>query len=71
MAAGVNNGQIEYEITDPNGNGLKLLDGINYHLNVTAPSDASQKGKTLNTNQQIILKDITLQLNGKIVVDAN
>ncbi len=71
VKAGVADGQIEYEITDVNGTGLKQLDGINYHLNVTAPSDASQKGKTLNKNQQIILKDITLQLNGKIVVDAN
>ena len=71
VKAGVADGQIEYEITDANGTGLKQLDGINYHLNVTAPSDASQKGKTLNKNQQILLKDITLQLNGKIVVDAN
>ena len=71
MAAGVNNGQIEYEITDPNGNGLKLLDGINYLLNVTAPSTADQKSKTLNKNQKILLKDIKLQLNGHVVVDAN
>ena len=71
VAAGVTAGLVEYEITDPNGNGLKLLDGINYHLNVTAPSDALQKGKTLNQNQKIILKDIKLQLNGHVVVDAN
>lgn len=71
VAAGVNNGQIEYEITDPNGNGLKQLDGINYLLNVTAPSTADQKSKTLNKNQKILLKDIKLQLNGHVVVDAN
>lgn len=71
VAAGVTAGQVEYEITDPNGNGLKQLDGINYHLNVTAPSDALQKGKTLNQNQKIILKDIKLQLNGHVVIDAN
>ena len=71
VAAGVNNGQIEYEITDPNGNGLKQLDGIHYILNATAPSTADQKSKTLNKNQKILLKDIKLQLNGHVVVDAN
>ena len=70
-AAGVTADQIEYEITDPNGNGLKQLDGINYILNVTAPSAADQKGKALNKNQKITLKDIKLQLNGHVVVDAN
>lgn len=70
-AAGVTANQIEYEITDPNGNGLKQLDGINYILNVTAPSAADQKGKALNKNQKITLKDIKLQLNGHVVVDAN
>ena len=71
VLAGVADGEIQYEITDTNGNGLKQLDGINYHLSVTAPSDATLKGKTLNKNQQIILNNIKLQLNGKVVVDAN
>ena len=71
VAAGVTTGQVEYEITDPNGNGLKQLDGINYILDVTAPSDAAQKGKSLNKNQKIILKDIKLHLNGHIIYDAN
>ena len=71
VLAGVVDGEIQYEIADTNGNGLKQLDGINYHLSVTAPSDATLKGKTLNKNQQIILNNIKLQLNGKVVVDAN
>ena len=71
VAAGVTTGQVEYEITDPNGNGLKQLDGINYILNVTAPVADAQKYKTLNKDQKIHLKDIKLQLNGHIVVDAN
>ncbi len=71
VLAGAVDGEIQYEIADTNGNGLKQLDGINYHLSVTAPSDATLKGKTLNKNQQIILNNIKLQLNGKVVVDAN
>lgn len=71
VAAGVTAGQVEYEITDPNGNGLKQLDGINYILNVTSPSADALKGKALNKNQKIILKDIKIQLNGHIVYDAN
>jgi hypothetical protein len=71
VLAGATDGEIQYEIVDANGNGLKQLDGINYHLSVTSPSDATLKGKTLNKNQQIILNNIKLQLNGKVVVDAN
>lgn len=71
VAAGSTAGKIEYEIIDANGNGLKELDGIDYHLTVTAPSDATLKGKTLNKKQKILLNDVKLQLNGIIVVDAN
>ena len=71
VAAGVTNGEIQYEITDNSGKGLKQLDGVNYILNVTAPSADAQKGKTLNKQQKILIKDIKLQLNGNIVVDAN
>jgi hypothetical protein len=71
VLAGATDGEIQYEIADTNGNGLKQLDGINYNLSVTAPSNATLKGKTLNKNQQIILNNIKLQLNGKVVVDAN
>ncbi len=71
VLAGATDGEIQYEISDTNGNGLKQLDGINYNMSVTAPSNATLKGKTLNKNQQIILNNIKLQLNGKVVVDAN
>jgi len=63
--------QIEYDIFDTNGKGLQQLDGINYDLNVIAPSDAAQKGKTLNKNQKILLKNVKLQLTGKVIHDAN
>lgn len=71
VAAGATDSGIEYEITDVNGNGLQQLDGIEYRLTVTAPSDADKKGQTLNKNQQILLKDIKLVLNGQVVYDAN
>ena len=68
IAAGTTLGEIQYEIS---GTGVKQLDGVDYRLKVTAPSDAAQKGKTLNKNHQIHLKDIKIQVNGKIVYDAN
>ena len=68
VAAGAAIGEIQYEIS---GTGVKQLDGVDYRLKVTAPSDAAQKGKTLNKNHQIHLKDIKIQVNGKIVYDAN
>jgi hypothetical protein len=71
VAAGTTTGEIQYEITDANGTGLKQLDGVDYRLKVTAPSDAAQRGKTLNKNHKIYLKDIKVQLNGKVVYDAN
>ena len=71
IAAGATAGEIQYEIKDDSGKALKQLDGVNYRLKVTAPSDATQKGKTLNKNQEIKIKDIKLQLNGKVVYDAN
>ena len=71
VAAGSTTSEIQYEITDANGTGLKQLDGVDYRLKVTAPSDAAQRGKTLNKNHKIYLKDIKVQLNGKVVYDAN
>lgn len=68
VAAGATIGEIQYEIS---GTGVKQLDGVDYRLKVTAPSDAAQKGKTLNKNHQIHLKDIKIQVNGKIIYDAN
>ena len=68
IAAGTTLGEIQYEIS---GKGVKQLDGVDYRLKVTAPSDAAQKGKTLNKNHQIHLKDIKIQVNGKIIYDAN
>ena len=71
IAAGATAGELQYEIYDASGKALKQLDGVDYRLKVTAPSDEAQKGKTLNKNQKIKIKDITVQLNGKVVYDAN
>lgn len=71
IAAGATSGEIQYEISDASGKALKQLDGVDYRLKVTAPSDAAQKGKTLNKNQEIKIKDIKMQLNGKVIYDAN
>ena len=71
IAAGATAGEIQYEISDASGKALKQLDGVDYRLKVTAPSDAAQKGKTLNKNQEIKIKDIKMQLNGKVIYDAN
>lgn len=71
IAAGATAGEIQYEISDASGKALKQLDGVDYRLKVTAPSAEAQKGKTLNKNQKIKIKDITMQLNGKVVYDAN
>ena len=71
VAAGASAGEIQYDITDASGKALKQLDGVNYRLKVTAPSDAAQKGKTLNKNHQIHIKEIKMQVKGKVVYDAN
>lgn len=71
IAAGATSGEIQYEISDASGKALKQLDGVDYRLKVTAPSDAAQKGKTLNKTQEIKIKDIKMQLNGKVIYDAN
>lgn len=71
VAAGTSTGEIQYDITDASGKALKQLDGVNYRLKVTAPSDAAQKGKTLNKNHKINIKDIKVQVKGKVVYDAN
>lgn len=71
IAAGATAGELQYEISDASGKALKQLDGVDYRLKVTAPSAEAQKGKTLNKNQKIKIKDITVQLNGKVVYDAN
>ena len=71
VAAGASAGEIQYDITDASGKALKQLDGVDYRLKVTAPSDAAQKGKTLNKNHQIHIKEIKMQVKGKVVYDAN
>lgn len=71
VAAGASAGEIQYDITDASGKALKQLDGVDYRLKVTAPSDAAQKGKTLNKNHQIHIKEIKVQVKGKVVYDAN
>lgn len=71
IAAGTSAGEIQYDIYDASGKAVRQLDGIDYRLKVTAPSDSNLKGKSLNANQKIKIKDIKLQLNGKVVYDAN
>ena len=71
IAAGATAGKIQYEISDASGKALKQLDGVDYRLKVTAPSDDAQKGKTLNKTQEIKIKDIKMQLNCKVIYDAN
>lgn len=71
VAAGTSTGEIQYDITDASGKALKQLDGVNYRLKVTAPSDVAMKGKTLNKNHKINIKDIKVQVKGKVVYDAN
>lgn len=71
IVAGDTAGTIQYEITDPQGTGLNQLNGIEYELLVVAPSSATDKGKTLNKDQQIVIKTTDIQLNGKVIIDAN
>ena len=71
VAAGTSTGEIQYDITDASGKALKQLDGVNYRLKVTAPSDVAMKGKTLNKNHKIHIKEIKMQVKGKVVYDAN
>ncbi len=71
VLAGETVGVIQYEITDPHGAGLKDLNGVEYELLVVAPSSATDKGKALNKNQKITIKTTDLQLNGKVIIDAN
>ena len=71
VLAGETAGVIQYEITDPHGAGLKDLNGVEYELLVVAPSSATDKGKALNKNQKITIKTTDLQLNGKVIIDAN
>ena len=71
VPAGETAGTIKYEITDPQGQGLKQLNGVEYELLVTAPSVGTEKGKTLNKDQKITIKTTDLQLNGKVIIDAN
>lgn len=71
VPAGETAGTIKYEITDPQGQGLKQLNGVEYELLVKAPSSATDKGKALNKNQKITIKTTDLQLNGKVIIDAN
>ena len=71
VKAGETAGTIKYEIIDPEGAGLKKLNGIQYELLVTAPSAASEKGKVLNKNQKITITTTDLNLSGKLIIDAN
>lgn len=71
VKAGETAGTIKYEIVDPEGAGLKKLNGIQYELLVTAPSAASEKGKVLNKNQKITITTTDLNLSGKLIIDAN
>ena len=71
VKAGETAGTIKYEIVDPEGTGLKKLNGIQYELLVTAPSAASEKGKVLNKNQKITITTTDLNLSGKLIIDAN
>lgn len=71
VPAGETAGTIKYEITDPQGQGLKQLNGVEYELLVKAPSASTEKGKALNKNQKITIKTTDLQLNGKVIIDAN
>ncbi len=71
VKAGETAGTIKYEIVDPEGTGLKKLNGIQYELLVTASSAASEKGKVLNKNQKITITTTDLNLSGKLIIDAN
>ena len=62
---------IQYEISDPQGAGLNQLNGIEYELLVKAPSAATEVGKSLNKTQKITITTTNLQLNGKVIIDAN
>ena len=71
VAAGATSSKVEYEISDADGKGLSLLDGVQYELSINAPADNAQKYKVLNKTQKVKLTDITLKVLGKVVVDAN
>lgn len=71
VKAGETAGTVKYDIIDPEGTGLKNLDGIQYELLITSPTTASEKGKVLNKNQKITITTTDLNLSGRVIIDAN
>ncbi len=69
--AGGSSMPLEFRITDQTGEAFKLLDGIEYRIEVTAPADNNLKGATLNSGQTIRIANATFFLDGKVVIDAN
>ncbi len=67
------NSQINITITQNDDTAFEDLDGIIYRLNCSASyGDETVTGVTLNSyNQTILLKNIKVRLQGKVVVDAN
>jgi hypothetical protein len=61
---------VEARLIDPKGTGIRKLDGI--RLKLKARSNEELRGVTLNkTSQALKLKDLSVELVGKIVYDAN
>ena len=61
---------VELKIRDLTGEGLRKLDGV--ALKLKAASSEQLRGVTLNKSKQTLtLKDISIELSGKIVYDAN
>ena len=61
---------IEIMITDTTGKGLSKLDGIT--ISLIALSNEQLRGITLNkTTQTLVIKDIRIELVGKVIYDAN
>jgi hypothetical protein len=61
---------LELKLKDLSGEGIKKLDGV--ALKMKAASNEQLRGVTLNkTKQTLILKDISIELTGKVAYDAN
>jgi len=61
---------LELKLKDLTGNGIKKLDGV--ALKLKAASNEQLRGITLNkTRQTLTLKDISIELEGKVIYDAN
>lgn len=69
-ASGTATSPVELKIRDLTGDGLRKLDGI--ALKLKAASNEQLRGVTLNKSKQTLtLKDISIELSGKVVYDAN